>query len=140
MNADHLVKRLALVEPSPSVVWTYVHKYYGDDFFIDMIEEEYGISPHSHEKLQQQMLDTINSYQDLMQSRLKDLKDNYLLQIHHLRRDLQTQTEEVGRLNRQALTVGERMRGETEASLQAMFSEKEVILFNRYDAEKQELY
>jgi len=64
MNAEHLIKRLALRETMPSVIWTQIHKYYGDDFFIDMIEEEYGISPHSHEKLQQQMLEIIQKYQE----------------------------------------------------------------------------
>lgn len=51
MNADHLIKRLSLVEKSPHILWEIIHKYYGDDFFIDMIEEEYGISPHSYDKL-----------------------------------------------------------------------------------------
>jgi len=46
----------------------------------------------------------------------------------------------VGKLNRQALVVGERIRSETEDRMQSMFNEKEIILFNRYDAEKQELY
>ena len=88
MNAEHLIKRLALIETMPSVIWTQIHKYYGDDFFIDMIEEEYGISPHSHEKLQQQMLEIIQKYQEQMQLKLKDMKENYLMQIYHLRKDL----------------------------------------------------
>lgn len=89
MYSEHLIKRLAMIEPSPQKLWHEIHKYYGDDFFIDMIEEEYGISPHSHEKLQHQMLETIKDYQEKTQSKLKDMKDSYLLQIYHLRKDLQ---------------------------------------------------
>lgn len=53
MNAEHLISRLALVEKSPKIVWETIHKHYGDDYFLENIEDEYGISPQSYDKLQQ---------------------------------------------------------------------------------------
>ena len=51
MNADHLIKRLCLIEHIPRVVWTALHKEYGEDYFLEVIEEEYGISPEANLEL-----------------------------------------------------------------------------------------
>lgn len=45
MNPEHLIKKLNILEKSPRILWELTHKYYGDDYFLSMIEEEYGISP-----------------------------------------------------------------------------------------------
>ena len=50
MNAEHLIKRLALIEPSSSVIWTLLNQNYGDDFFLECIEEEYGSTQKSADK------------------------------------------------------------------------------------------
>lgn len=51
MNIDHLIKRLALIEQQPRLIWNCIHKYYGDDFFLELIEEEYGISSEANSNL-----------------------------------------------------------------------------------------
>jgi hypothetical protein len=55
MNARDMLSRLAQVEKNPKVIWDQLHKSYGEDFLLESIEEEYGVTSSSSEKLRKQM-------------------------------------------------------------------------------------
>lgn len=55
MNARDLISRLKQVEKDPKVIWENIHKHYGEDFLVECIEEEYGVTSSSSEKLRKQM-------------------------------------------------------------------------------------
>ena len=57
MTAIHLISRLSQIERKPSEIWSAINKYYGDDFLIEQIEEEYGITSQASEKLKKSMED-----------------------------------------------------------------------------------
>ena len=57
MNVDHLIKRLNMIEQEPTPIWECLHKYYGEDFFLDNIEEEYGVSTEANLNLKQEIED-----------------------------------------------------------------------------------
>lgn len=46
--------------------------------------------------------------------KMKEMKDHYLMQIYHLRKDVQNQKEDIAKLNRQICLVIEKTRKETE--------------------------
>jgi hypothetical protein len=46
---------LALIEKDPRVIWQVLHKHYGEDFLMECVEEEYGVTTASSEKLRKQM-------------------------------------------------------------------------------------
>ncbi|CDW87972.1 UNKNOWN [Stylonychia lemnae] len=140
MNAEHLISRLYRIQKDPQLIWNVLHQFYGDDYFIELIEDEYGISPQSYEKLQEQMIESINEFQEQSKFKIKELKDHYVIQIQHLRKELQTKNEEIGKLNREVTQVIAKTKKETEEELEELFKQKEINLFNRYDNEKQELY
>ena len=78
MNAEHLVKRLAMIEKKSEVVWKCINKYYGEDFLLECIEGEYGVTNESSEKMLRHMEDHMMSLQQQYQFRLEDLKSAYL--------------------------------------------------------------
>ncbi len=55
MNAGHLVSRLAMIEQDPEIVWKALCENFGSDFFVDQIEEEFGVSNESSEKLKREI-------------------------------------------------------------------------------------
>ena len=140
MTSDHLIRRLRLVENTPLVIWEQIHRYFGDDYFLEIIEDEYGISQDSTEKLSKQLQQQFSDFEQLSQNKILELKESYQIQIHHLNKDIQNKTEDIGKLNRQVFQVAVKTRTEVENEMDELFKEKEVILFNRYDNEKQELY
>ena len=52
MQAEHLISRLAKIESNSTLVWGLLNKHYGQDFFLHEIENEYGVSNSSSDKLQ----------------------------------------------------------------------------------------
>ena len=52
MQAEHLISRLAKVDSNSTLVWGLLNKHYGQDFFLHEIENEYGVSNSSSDKLQ----------------------------------------------------------------------------------------
>ena len=52
MQAEHLISRLAKVDSNSGLLWSLLNKYYGQDFFLQEIENEYGVSNSSSDKLQ----------------------------------------------------------------------------------------
>ena len=77
MNAAHLIKRLALIEPSSQVVWREVHDKYGDDFFLECIEEEYGSTQKSADKFMRQIESQLSLLQNEQTVTLTELKKTY---------------------------------------------------------------
>jgi hypothetical protein len=77
MNAEHLISRLSLVEAKSETIWKLIHKYYGDDFLLECIEDEYGITNASSERLQKIMENRVAFLQTECEKRLGDLKDTY---------------------------------------------------------------
>ena len=51
MNADDMVRKLAIVEKKASVVWSSLIHHYGYGFFNKIIEEEFGIEPDFLDKI-----------------------------------------------------------------------------------------
>ena len=51
MTGEHLISRLSHVESNPTLIWSLLSKYYGQDYFLAEIENEYGVSSESSDKL-----------------------------------------------------------------------------------------
>ena len=45
MNASDIVRKLALIERKPIIVWKALTEHYGYGYFNKVIEEEFGIEP-----------------------------------------------------------------------------------------------
>lgn len=73
-----------MVEPKNDVIWKFIHQYYGEDFLLECIEEEYGVTSKSSEKLQMQMDIQLQTMQGNYLKKLDELKSTYLGQINTL--------------------------------------------------------
>jgi hypothetical protein len=85
MNADHLIKRLALIEPSSQVIWRLIHEKYGEDFFLECIEEEYGSTQKSADKFMRQIESQLSLLSNEQTISLSELKNTYESQVSQLR-------------------------------------------------------
>ena len=43
LNASSIIRKLAIVEQDPRIVWRSLEDHYGVGFFKKMIEEDYGL-------------------------------------------------------------------------------------------------
>ena len=84
--------------------------HYGDDFFLEQIEEEYGISPESNDKLLSYISDQFSTFDEETKRRLKTLETQYQTQINQLRKDLLFKTQEISQLQRQGHLIAARAR------------------------------
>lgn len=70
MNAEHLISKLAKVEANSSLVWELLNKYYGQDYFLEEIENQYGVSNTSSEQIlhmiQAQITQLKSTFNDLL--------------------------------------------------------------------------
>lgn len=49
MNADSVIKKLRIIEQKPDVIWEAFDKHYKRGFFNSCIENEFGITPDTHD-------------------------------------------------------------------------------------------
>jgi predicted DNA-binding protein YlxM (UPF0122 family) len=95
MNEEHLIKRLSLVEADPQRIWNRMHQYYGEDFFLNIIEDEYGISPESNDQLLEKVEKQLHDLQKNSEDRILDLKREYEKEIDRLKKDLRERNMEL---------------------------------------------
>jgi hypothetical protein len=100
MNADHLIKRLALIEPSSHIIWRLLHDKYGEDFFLECIEEEYGSTQKSADKFMKQIESQLSLLATEQTVTLSELKSTYETQVSQLRFQLSQRTDELASSHR----------------------------------------
>ena len=77
MQAEHLISRVAKVDSNSSLLWGLLNKYYGQDFFLQEIENEYGVSNSSSDKLQKQITAQISQLKQTYNESLGKLEVAY---------------------------------------------------------------
>ena len=77
MQAEHLISRLAKVDSNSTLVWGLLNKHYGQDFFLHEIENEYGVSNSSSDKLQKQITAQIGQLKQTYNESLGKLEAAY---------------------------------------------------------------
>lgn len=48
MNAESVIRKLQMIEKDPRVIWKSFDEYYGYGFFFDVLEQQFGITPETH--------------------------------------------------------------------------------------------
>ena len=51
LSADFVVRKLEIIEKSPTPIWKAFEKYYGYGFFNKVIESEFGINPDTRKEI-----------------------------------------------------------------------------------------
>jgi hypothetical protein len=51
MNADQVIKKLTVIQKTPKPIWDAISKHYSPEFFFDIIEEQFGVTPGTHDML-----------------------------------------------------------------------------------------
>ena len=68
----------------PFIIWNILHKHFGQDFFLEVIEEEYGITPHANQILELKMTEHFETSVNNYKTKLAALEDHYKGQIETL--------------------------------------------------------
>lgn len=86
----------------PNEIWQKFHECFGPDYFLEIIEEEYGIAPGQIELMQQKMQDFFMSDMQKIKSTLqKSIEQNKTL-TNKLQESLSEKNEEIANLKRRA--------------------------------------
>jgi cellulose biosynthesis protein BcsQ len=140
MNADHLIKRLTFIEPSSQVIWRLLHDKYGEDFFLECIEEEYGSTQKSADKFMRQIETQLSLLANEQSVALAELKSTYESQVTHLRLQLSRRSDDLAACQRSLQRAVELAKFDAKVKMDEVFREREQAIYQRNEADKQELY
>jgi len=140
MHADHLVSRLAIVEQRPKQVWEAVHKHYGDDFFYEMVVEEYGLSKEANAELKKEIDSEYMRFEVQVQIRFKQLRDQYEGELARVREELKAKDTIIHEFEGQMQIEIKKAENRLAEGLEVLHRERERINFVNYDFDKQMLY
>ena len=62
-------------------LWKLLGKYYGEDYFMDIIEDQFGISDEDNEKIERMIRNYITGNKQIFADKLTKLKDTYEAEI-----------------------------------------------------------
>ena len=85
MNADAIVKKMAILELSAEKIWIAVEKNYGHGFFEEIIEQEYNIDPNVNMEIQRQFNEKLTEYQRLAMDQLRKFTEKSRNEIEYLK-------------------------------------------------------
>ena len=93
--------------------------HYGDGFFTDMIEQEYGLNPNSHQDIQDQMAALLKENQGETEAKLKEIERESLRLNIKMNEEFKDKIEEVARLRATHVAELEGLKAELAAEYDA---------------------
>jgi len=81
MTGEHLISRLSHVESNPPLLWSLLSKYFGQDFFLEEIEREYGVSSESSDKLLKMIHSQLAHLRQAYEGQVAELEVRYGEQV-----------------------------------------------------------
>ena len=105
LRVDHLVPRLWEVDQieinemkdknvkaagyeGAKRLWKLLGKYYGDDYFMEIVEDQFGISNEDNEKIERMINRHIERNKRAFTEKLEKLRDTYETEIKTLKNEL----------------------------------------------------
>lgn len=77
MNADDMIRKLAIIEENPMKIWDAFNKHYQKGFFNYPIEKEFGITPGSHKQMIAKFDQKIQEFKDQSDIQLDCLSQKF---------------------------------------------------------------
>ena len=112
MTADDVMRKLEVIEKDARRVWDAITTHYGDGFFTDIIEQEYGLNPNSHQEILDQMAAFLKEHQEASEAKFTELSRESLRLVLNMRDEVKEKDEEVARLRSFHLTELEALKAE----------------------------
>jgi len=100
MTAAHLIDRLAQIETDSSLIWSLLQRSFGQDYFLREIEEEYGVTNASSEKLIAMMHAQIAHMKQTYEKEVERLQSKYQAQLEMTQKMAKSAIEESAAMQR----------------------------------------
>lgn len=137
VNADGIVKKLAMVDDNPRSIWQAFDKHYGHSFFLDVIREEFGLIPKVNSQIEKKFNDKLFEYQKQAAEQVSKLVERYHKEISDLRDELKLKNDVIEEMNRNHAAELEETRSEIEKAFKLKMREQEDVLKTIFHVEKE---
>jgi hypothetical protein len=92
---DEVIQKLALINKSPKIIWAAFSKHYSPDFFFDIIEEEFGVTPGTTDMLIERFDKKVDDYKVIANQKLDETSAKFVAQINLLKANLRDKSIEM---------------------------------------------
>ena len=86
-------------------LWNLIGKYYGQEYFMDIIEDQYGISAEKSNSIDRQISDMLYRCKKIHEERLDKMNKTYQDEILQLKKEIRSRNEDINSYKRKLNSI-----------------------------------